>query len=58
MNKQFTSLTGITTEDFEEWCKENGKSRYSRVIKKKFCKDVLFGKLLKNKETGKIERKK
>lgn len=57
MNKQLTKMTGITEEDYRNWCKENDRPSYKAETKQEFFEMIQNGQLVKDSSTGQLIKK-
>lgn len=57
MNKQLEKITGVTDDDYKQWCLDNHKPSYLNKTKRDFYGRILDGRLVKDAAGKKLLRK-
>lgn len=58
INKQAFKLSGVTEEEYLQWCKDNGKCFSKVETRREFFQRIQANKLIKNEDNKVVGRRK
>lgn len=58
LNETLLSTVGVTSKEFEDWCKKYHKKRSKQATKAEFFKKIRDGKIIRNENNELVYKEK